>query len=118
MAKYKLRFFFEYGHGCLWTVDQDSWNTFGHPASLEKLPISKHLQNKLQRLEEKFQTSLNWDSPSSPSPWRQDVCDAFNIEVDEVFTELLRELGSDFEIVNEQKTMKEDPNLDEYLRNM
>ena len=117
MAKYKLRFFFEYGHGCLWTVGEESWNTFGNPANLEKLHLSESLRNKLQQLEEKFQTSLNWDYPPDPSPWRQDVCDAFNAEVVETFDEIVKELGAEFEVVNEQESLNEDPDLNEYLKN-
>lgn len=116
-TKYKFRFFFEYGGGCLWSADANTESKFGYPVRLEKLRLSKETLAKLERLEAQFQTSLNWNYPPDPSPWRQQECNAFNFEVERLVTEVIQELGPDYEIVNEQQSLREDPDLDAYLKN-
>jgi hypothetical protein len=74
-AKYMFRFFFEYGGGCLWGSDPATKAEFGYLASPEELPLSKETLARIELLELQFETSLNWDYPMDPCPWRQPECD-------------------------------------------
>jgi hypothetical protein len=60
---------------------------------------------------------LNWDGPSDPDPWRQEECDRFNAAVNQLFEAVRTELGEEFELVNEQCELHEDPDVDAYLKN-
>ena len=61
-------------------------------------------------------TAFNWDDPAAPGPWRQEECDRFNATVPVLFERLRHELGAGFDLVCEQEPLREDPDLDEYLR--
>jgi hypothetical protein len=61
--------------------------------------------------------SLNLDSTVQPGPWRQAECDRFNTAVIELVASLQNELGPEFEVINRQGLLTEDPDLDEYLAN-
>jgi hypothetical protein len=61
-----------------------------------------------------FDRSLNWASPSDPSPWRQEECERFNTAAKELLEAIRRDLGDEFEVVDEQEELREDPDLDAY----
>lgn len=60
-------------------------------------------------------TSLNWDYPPDPVPWRQEECDRFNQAAEALLARIRAQLGSDFEVINLHKPIQEDPDLDTYL---
>jgi hypothetical protein len=60
-------------------------------------------------------SSLNWDYPPDPGPWRRPECDRFNTAVRGLLEDIRRELDPDFEIINQQDEVREDPDLDVYL---
>lgn len=116
-AKYRLRLRFEYGGGCLWGIDPPAQEAFGNPADPYRLPISAKTRQLIERLETRFESSLNWDYPPDPGPWRQPECDRFNSDTLLLFDRLRQELGENFELRNEQVPLQEDPDLDRYLQN-
>ncbi|HYV37796.1 MAG TPA: hypothetical protein VE988_19075 [Gemmataceae bacterium] len=59
--------------------------------------------------------SLNWDYPPNPGPWRQVECDKFNRAAGELLSVIRADLGPDFQVIDEQRQIVEDPELDEYL---
>lgn len=71
---------------------------------------------RVHYLSEWHDTSLNWDYPPDPSSWRQEECDRFNKAATDLFEAVVRELGDDFEVVNTQGWLVEDPDLDAYLK--
>jgi hypothetical protein len=118
---YLLRFFFEWHGGCLWSGNDAATRDFGYgPLDLLDpclLPLSAATLSVCQRLSEWHDTSLNWDSPSDPGPWRQAECDRFNADVARLLAVIRGELGSAFEVIDRQVQCSEDPDLDEYLAN-
>ncbi|WP_052876033.1 hypothetical protein [Streptomyces sp. NBC_00069] len=99
---YHLRFFFEYG------VDTPLWpgpsgmpdldSPYGYPCALERLPITPTTSNELTRLADLYQSSLDWDHPSGPSPWTCEQQESFRREADTALEALRRELGDDWTV--------------------
>jgi hypothetical protein len=118
-AKYVLRFFFEWGGGCLWPGNDASYRELelGPYDVLNPcpLPLSAETLERCRRMGEWHDTSLNWDCPPDPGPWRQSECDRFNVAVGELLAEIQRQLGSEFEVIDRQLRHAEDPDLDAYL---
>jgi hypothetical protein len=117
-AKYVIRFFCEWGGGCLWPENDDAYHAFNlGPYDLHDpcpLPLSDDMLKRCRELGVWHDASLNWEYPPDPGPWRQAECDRFNSAVVELVDDLCRELGSEFEVINKQQQITEDPDLDEY----
>lgn len=68
-----LRFFFECGVDTpLWPGPSDMPDLdspYGYPCAPEKLPITAATSNELTRLADLYQSSIDWDHPTGPSPW-------------------------------------------------
>ena len=116
---YALRFFCEWGAGCLWPGNDATYRDFdlGPYDALDPcpLPLSAEALKRCRTLDEWHATSLNWDYPPDPGPWRQRECDRFNEAVADLLALLRSELGSKFEVIDHQVEMSEDPDLDVYL---
>ncbi|MDE6767523.1 MAG: hypothetical protein K2J35_04955, partial [Eubacterium sp.] len=69
MALYKLRFFCDYGGGCIWSDNDKAVNEFGVMVNSDTLPISDNLKEKIKELENAFQESIDWNDPSSSLIW-------------------------------------------------
>ncbi|MGW2480308.1 hypothetical protein ACWCWQ_10880 [Streptomyces sp. NPDC001571] len=109
------RFFFDAGSGVvLWAApeDQEAW---GYAVDLDRLPISHHLRDDLSSLIDRYDTSLNWDYPLDPGPWRAAECHDFNEAVRQALGRLRTELGPAWRIHDETSALHEDPDLDRYL---
>src|SRR4051812_34933325 len=115
MSKYRLRYFFEYGGPCLWAANDAAREQFGYCVDLNYLPLPAETIRTAGDIGNWFSRSLNPDYPPDPSPWRQEDCDRFNRATAELLALIRDQLGSEFEIVDEQKPMVEDPDLDIYL---
>ena len=115
MSLYRLRYFFDYHSGCLWSANEAAYSRFGYPVLLSELPLSEETSRNADRIGEWFDRSLNWDYPADPGPWRQEECDRFNRASAELLAAIRQELASEFDIADEQVVMIEDPDLDEYL---
>lgn len=116
--KYKLRFFFEWGGGCLWPGNDVATSAFGDgplDTSETTLPLSAETLRRCRELAEWYDTSLNQTYPPDPGPWRQPECDRFNEAVKHLLGTILAELGDQFEVINRQSEAVEDPDLDAYL---
>ncbi|MCT9094101.1 hypothetical protein N4G70_35430 [Streptomyces sp. ASQP_92] len=110
-----VRFFFDAGSGAvLWPApeDQQAW---GYPLDLARLPISHDLRDRLSALIVRYDTSLNWDYPPNPGPWREAECLDFNAAVRQALGRLRTELGPVWHIHDEFHELCEDPDLDRYL---
>ncbi|MER7443798.1 hypothetical protein [Micromonospora avicenniae] len=112
----RARFFFDPGSGgVLWPSGPQDQQAFGYPVSLDALPVSADLRDELTQLVEWYDTSLNWDYPPDPGPWREPECRAFNAAVRRAFDQLRVELGDKWIIANDFQEVYEDPDLDRYL---
>jgi hypothetical protein len=105
-GKYILRFFFEWGGGCLWTGNEPAKQDFGYgPLDLLEpcpLALSAATLAECVRLAEWHDTSLNWDYPPEAGPWRQAECDRFNASAGQLLARIRVELGPLFEVIDDQ----------------
>jgi hypothetical protein len=119
-AKYVLHFFFEWGGGCLWPGNDAAYSAFGlGPYDLLApcpLALSAETLQRCRQLADRHDTSLNWDYPLDPGPWRQAECDRFNAAVTELLTDIRRELGPAFEVLDRQTPAVEGPDPGKYLQ--
>ncbi|MGL6096004.1 MAG: hypothetical protein ACRC7O_09445 [Fimbriiglobus sp.] len=117
-AKYVLRYFFECGGcGCLW-ADNDPAHTEFNCGPLElsgRLPLTSDVPERCAKLAEWYDTSMNRDYPPDPGPRRQSECDAFNAAARELLLAIRAELGTDFDVIDGQPAVVEDPDLGAYL---
>ncbi|MFG3254697.1 hypothetical protein [Streptomyces sp. NPDC048172] len=110
------RFFFDAGSGgVLWAATPEDREEWGYPVDLDRLPISDDLRDGLDRLTARYDTSLNWDYPPHPGPWREAECRHFNDAVRRALGRLRAELGPAWRIHDESAALHEDPDLDRYL---
>lgn len=116
--RYRLRFWFEWmADTAFWPGNQAAYARFGVGSiAPEDLPLSPETAQRVHELAAWHDSSLNWEYPPDPGPWRQDECDRFNVAVKELHATVVRELGEAFEVVNLVREAREDPDLDAYLR--
>lgn len=100
MAKYILKYWFEYGGICLWAVNEQAKQEFGYAIESRDLPMSKALVEELNSLEKEYDTSLNWDYPPDPSPWTTEQRNDFKYRANLAYQKLVSELENEFEIIN------------------
>lgn len=104
------RFFFDAGSGtALWTVGLEDQEIWGYPVDLDELPISPDLRTELISLVAQYDTSLNWEAPADPGPWREPQCHRFNEAVRDALGRLRVELGPGWQIHDEFTELHEDP---------
>ncbi|MFD9483603.1 hypothetical protein ACFWBX_06280 [Streptomyces sp. NPDC059991] len=109
------RFFFDAGSGAvLWAAPEDR-EAWGYAVDLGWLPISDDLRDGLSRLIARYDTSVNWDYPSGPGPWREAECHDFNEAVRQVLGRLRAEIGQEWQIHDEFYALHEDPDFDRYV---
>ena len=117
--KYIIKLLFECGAGCLWGMNDAALRDFDvGPLDLEDycpLPLSPELLRRCREMDEWHHTSLNWEYPPDPGPWRQPECDRFNAETERLLADIRAELGPDFEVIDRVIRAEEDPDLDRYL---
>jgi len=114
---YLLRYFFEWGSAtCLWSGDARTRDAFGYPINARHLPLSDATVAEIERLCTWYQGALNQAYPPDPSPWRQEECDRFNIAARTLLAAIRQELRQGFTVIDERENLREDPDLDAYLR--
>ncbi len=114
---YIIRYWFEWHGPCFWSKNASARERFGYPIEPEALPLRPETVKSAYELVDWHDQALNWDYPPDPGPWRQDECDRFNRAAKEFLETVREELGEDFEIIDGFVEVKEDPDLDAYLRN-
>jgi hypothetical protein len=105
MAKYLLRYFFDPGADiCLWSSNDDALREFGYPVDARKLPLPENTWRRITHLAAWYDTSIDWNYPSDPSPWDESERQRFNSESQKLLAVLREQLGSDFEVEDESRT--------------
>ena len=117
-AKYRLNFWFEWwADTAFLPANAAARERFGTGwVAPELLPLTPETIEQVHLLANWHDDYLDWEYPSDPSQWRQDECDSFNAAVQQIYNQVVKELGADFEVVNVQAVLAEDPDLDEFLK--
>lgn len=116
--KYKVKFDFEWGAGCLWPGNDACRENFGYGPyddDSNELNLSIGLIERCRELLNWHYNSINLEYPINPGLWRQDECDRFNTACRELFLMIKEELGVMFDLDYAQDDILEDPSLDLYL---
>ncbi|MCL2399815.1 MAG: hypothetical protein FWC91_08755 [Defluviitaleaceae bacterium] len=103
MKKYQLKFWFEHGGGCCWSINDKAKKKYGYAIKNDTLPISNLTIESLNELEKEFSTYLNWDDPIKPSPWTTEQKNSFIKKATILCQRLQNELGKEFDVLNEVK---------------
>ena len=101
MPNYKIKYMFDWGSGvCLWSSNDEAKEKFGdYPIEdLEKLPVSAELRRELEHLITEHDKALNWDDPGGDLLWNDQQIADFKQRAAQAYEQLVRELGSDFEV--------------------
>lgn len=115
-AIFQFRFEFHYDVGPLWADNEAAQSHFGSWIDPSQIPLSSATRAECDRLDRWFYQSMNQEYPPDPSPWRQAECDRFNEAAANLFRAITRDLGPAYSVRNCQELLREDPDLDEYLR--
>ncbi len=108
MTRFRLRFCFDAGSGtALWSANDEARQRFDYPVMPERVPVSPGLQQQLEAHCQWFDRSLNFADPAGPGLFSAEECERFNAQTMELLERLTRELGPEFEIVNEFKPLRE-----------
>ena len=67
--RYRIRFRFEWGGGCLWAADDETKAALGYEIDYARLPLEVATREWLVRIDRWHDKSLNWDYPPDPGPW-------------------------------------------------
>lgn len=108
MAKYKFRFWFEWGcfdnHcPCLWSTDDITSEKFDYCVNIHKLPISDDLIQFLHELGDESDTAIDWHSSDDTCPWTDEQRKKFFEKTKKAHKMLQDELGEDYEILYDIK---------------
>lgn len=115
-SMYEVNFFLEFGGGVyLWSYDQRTAEAWDGKLDIYGLPISEDLREELARIGSWWENSMSQD-PLVPDSWRQNECDRFNEAADAAFDRLCAELGPTWDVIRSFGVMREDPDLDRFIR--
>lgn len=99
MENFKLRYFFDPGSGiCLWSENALAIDKFGYAIELDSLELTSTLMLQAKELIARYDTSIDWNYPSDPSPWPNMERERFEIDSAGLLQSLQECLGSAFEI--------------------
>ena len=100
MAKYKLKFLFDWGSGvCLWSANQETEEMFGdYPVDSSKLHISSELMKSIDHLIDIHEDALDWDDPGGELLWTDEKIEQFLSEAKLIYERLCNELGSEYDV--------------------
>lgn len=100
---YKISFWFEHGGGCLWAKNDEAKEKYGYLISPKNLSLSEKTILEIERLEKLYFTYLNWSNPIAPSKWTTTEKLHFLELANDLYNNIVDELGCDFIIENNVK---------------
>lgn len=92
----KFRYFFDWSRDFLWSADKDALDRYGYVVDPDQLPISAETKAIAADL-----ASVWIELASARSEVDTAKSDAFNNRAQDLYERIVRELGSDFHVVNE-----------------
>lgn len=99
MAKYELRFMFDFGSGvCIQSANDETNRKYGYPISSELLPVTQKLIDELNALIEKHDEALDWSCPQNGLVWGKAEQMRFTENDVKMFNKLCIELGGDYHV--------------------
>lgn len=99
MAKYKLKFMFDWGSGsCLWSINDAANKLYGYSVSTEQLPISSELKDTLNELINTHDEALDWNCPQNGLLWSEEQIQSFMTAAVAAYEKLSLELGQEYDI--------------------
>ena len=98
---YQLKFWFEHGGGCLWSVNNTARERYGYKVNYTILPVSEPLKDKLAALEKDYHTILDWDDPAAGSKWSAEQTADFAKRAHLAYEALCSELGEGYTVLDE-----------------
>ena len=101
MAKYRLRYFYDWSCLPLWSGNDAALAAFGYSVDLARLPLAAETVSRVRDICRWHDTALNQEYPPDTGLWNADECERFNVAAKQLLADLRSELGSDFEIVDE-----------------
>ncbi len=105
MAKYLIRFFFDAGSGiCFWAGNDAALERFDYSIETKDLGLNENIWRRIGYLNSWYDTSLDWNYPSNPSPWDNTELQRFNHEAQKLLVLVRDQLGPDYEIIDESGT--------------
>ena len=100
MAKYKMKYWFEWGGTCLWSANDAAIEEFDYAVDEQKLPISRKLKNLLWYLQAYHENMMDMDNAPDDSPWwTEEDTIMFDKKKKIAYEQLCQELGEEYEIV-------------------
>lgn len=100
-----LKFFFDPGSGiCLWAGNAAARERWDYAVDAHLLPIAEDTGRLAAELCSWFDTSIDWASPSGPSPWAAAERERFNVESQRFLRLLRSQLGPEFEVIDASGT--------------
>lgn len=106
--KYIISFFFEWGGDYLWPNTKDSFTKTRFdcgPIDPTELGVPQPLNDVLDALSEEYQTSLDWEYPPNPSPWKFEHFLEFESSTEKAFRNLKECLKDTCEINDHTHSM-------------
>lgn len=105
MAKYALRFSFDFGSGvCFWSLNEAARERFGYPICQDDLPLTHTIRVRVGFIVAWYDTFLDWDNAPEMSCWWPREKAMFNAAAQELLSLVRGHLGGDFEIVDKSGT--------------
>lgn len=99
-----------------WQANDAAYSRFGYgEITSEDLGLPPELVADLVSMAKWHDSSLNWNYPPDPSPWRQAECDQFNAKSKELFFLCQKALEPSIILIYKHGDEKEDRDLDRYL---
>lgn len=100
MAKYEMKFMFDFGSGCcIRSINKAAEDLYNYPVLAEQLPISSELKSVLQYLIDKYDEALDWSCPQNGLLWSAEQIQAFKVDAIAAYERLCAELGVDYKVV-------------------
>ena len=97
MATYELTFFFDYGGGVLWSLNDAARKEYGYFVDLNRLTLSADTIQWANEMSEEYQTRLDWDDPNANKPiWPRTTERDFKRRSRLLFKQMANELGQDY----------------------
>ena len=113
--KIVLRFFIEYGAGCLWPGNDEArkynlgcfneaiYDLEGNVLEEATITLPEQIEKENNRLIELYWESFNQENPTGPSLWDEKQWTNFYRQTKDLYKEVCKFLGSEIAVIYEQE---------------